>query len=735
MKFLFSTILALFYFSVQVFAQSYNGKDFKKLDPEFRRQLNHDNIDKQQKRFLQSDGKDDVLFSSSKNDEIDFFVTQAMIGKVDALQYDIEKDTVLDHRLKVQYLHGLENVLKYINNNWKTGGVKISFIPAILDGYEELEMADRKGISIAPFIQGFSYDIGNVVMKANIFEDNKGFNESRYALFRKYANLYPEKILKLLDENPGIPFSDSLVIVAAYKYPRQLYDYASANNRLGFAIRKIDDPLVHTISKMATSGGSGQLYFPFLDNIVKGKMNFEQIDAVKNDDIGYFKLLVKTHIDYVNRSLQKEAIFEMNALNYMMEKKAISSFVNVINGLHESDDATRFRILQSLNAEELYYVGVLSDGIIYTSSYTNGVYPLMMNKIGRRGDSLLMRVSFDKYRRFIKMAAGYNTLSNFLASFRNPADASKLMQAFVGGLEKSEGLEDGVDVADSYASVAGSIKPLANEMLKNVRANYQRNLAKNDKRGIVIYNLLYKLFLSADSSNKVDISKELGIPPVYNVNYKSLATSDDKVVMQVFFYGDEDGRMNYAGFTPQFANSNWKKLEDNKQWIVYASAKGKPILVYANKPLDEESGELDKAQQALHTYLEKNNIHPTIVVHRGHSYWASTTISYIQPSARIVYMGSCGGYNLINDVLNHAPDAHIIASKQVGKIAINQPFFNLLMEKMRNGNDVDWISFWKEFQRDAGRTEGFEDYIPPYENLGAIFIKAYKIAMEKVENQ
>jgi len=25
--------------------------------------------------------------------------------------------------------------------------------------------------------------------------------------------------------------------------------------------------------------------------------------------------------------------------------------------------------------------------------------------------------------------------------------------------------------------------------------------------------------------------------------------------------------------------------------------------------------------------------------------------------------------------------------------------------------------------------EGFEDYIPPYKNLGAIFIKAYKKAM------
>ena len=43
-------------------------------------------------------------------------------------------------------------------------------------------------------------------------------------------------------------------------------------------------------------------------------------------------------------------------------------------------------------------------------------------------------------------------------------------------------------------------------------------------------------------------------------------------------------------------------------------------------------------------------------------------------------------------------------------------------------NNIDWIPFWKEFKTKAA-VEGFEDYIPPYKNLGAIFIKAYKMAM------
>ena len=69
------------------------------------------------------------------------------------------------------------------------------------------------------------------------------------------------------------------------------------------------------------------------------------------------------------------------------------------------------------------------------------------------------------------------------------------MRAFVGKLEESNGLEDGVDVADSYASIVETNKPIAEKMLLNIKANYNRNIVSNNKRGIVMYNLLYKLFI------------------------------------------------------------------------------------------------------------------------------------------------------------------------------------------------------------------------------------------------
>ena len=204
------------------------------------------------------------------------------------------------------------------------------------------------------------------------------------------------------------------------------------------------------------------------------------------------------------------------------------------------------------------------------------------------------------------------------------------MTAFVNGLDKSQGLEDGVDVADSYVSISEGNATLAKFVLDLTKANLNRSLSQNNQRGIVMYNLLNKLFLSADSTNNINLSKEFGIPPVYNVSYDALAQDSQQVVMQVFFYGDKDGRIYYDRFVRQFAPGSWKKTE-NKQWVTFVSLKGKPIAIYANKPLDEESGEDEKAQDELTAYLDEKTIEPTIVVHRGHSYYAESTIDHIKP--------------------------------------------------------------------------------------------------------
>ena len=701
--------------------------------PEFRRELNHEQIAAEQRALCKADGQADSLFTPTSDAALNNAIGFSLLSEVNRIRFQIETDATLDHRLKVNYLYGLQSVLGYFRENFRkprSVGVNPAYLPLIIANYETCFRADLRGESIAPYVVALPYDAGSNLLAARIFESNSGYKAAKENLLLKYCTLFPDKTFVSLQKNPEVSFADSMLKVVARMYPRQLYDYAAAADRLGQRIRTIKgDPFVQLVAQMAGSR-SGQQYFPFVDNILKGRISMEQIDQVKDDTLAYYQLLVATQMDYVARALEGDTALEYRALSRRLEDKARSNFVTVINGLHnEKDPAVRFRVIQPLTAAELYYLAVSSDGTIYTSSFVRGVYPLMMSKIAERGDSLLMQVRFDKYRKFIKMAAAFNTLDQFLASFASPRPgkedpANILMKAFVKNLERTEGLEDGADVADSYASIAETLQPVARRMLQNIEQNYRDALAQQNRKGVIIYRILQNLFWSADSTRKVDLTTELGIPPVYQVPFQDLANDSGRVVAQLFIYGDKDGIGVFPGLVNMFSNQNWKIDQSSKYWVAVHSARGKKVSLYMNRPLPEESNEDAKAQEELNAFLAQQGLVPRVTINRGHSYNAPYTIAQMSPASKIVFMGSCGGYNMIHDILDKAPDAHIIGTKQIADAPVNNPFLRLLMEKLRTGADIEWIGFWQELDKMV-TDKIFEDYVPPHKNLGALFIKAY----------
>ena len=266
-------------------------------------------------------------------------------------------------------------------------------------------------------------------------------------------------------------------------------------------------------------------------------------------------------------------------------------------------------------------------------------------------------------------------------------------------------------------------------MLKYVSDNEQRCAQNGNPRGQKIYNLLKMIFLSGDSTNHIDLSKEIGIPPVYTVDYNTLADDTGRIIEQVFFYGDKDGKESFASYMTSFPKPDWK-ITQNKQWVEMKSMKGKPILIFANLPLDNKTDKDAAAQTALIDYLDTSNLRPTIIIHRGHSYHLKYTIEQIPESAKIIMLGSCGGYNNLKQILDYAPEAHIISTKQIGARDVNKPIIEAINNTLRAGKNIDWREMWNGLEvlfTKAGRDKKdlFDDYIPPHKNLGALFIKAY----------
>lgn len=705
------------------------------------RLLWHDNIDKEQKRLLGLDGKPDDSIHISKDENINLEIADAMIRKVDELQQKIELDSTMSGQAKIKYLRSMENMLKGYNNNYRKRDFPASMAPMLVEAFTKAMQLDRTNQSIQPVIEENSYGVGKILVECFLLpSENIGVKPSRAILVQKYASLHKDEIFNILSANPDMPFADSLIIIAGHRDVRKLYDFAAGRTALASRIRNSKDSLVSTVGRIAGSK-SGQLYLPFLDNLMKGKITIADINKVKDNNLNYYRLLVHTRMDYAERMLPpvSDTAVEMNALTKMLENKGKDIFVREINALHDKPAATRFKILSPLTPEELYYLIVMSEDEIYTSSYL-GVYDRIFQRMAiPRGDSLVMRLHGDYFRKFIKMAAAYNKLDHFLATMDRD-NSSTIMKAFIIGLEKANE-EEAVDVADSYSSIFEKNSDLAQFVLNEVKWNYKRNLSNGDKRGTIIYNLLQTLFESADTSNKIDLSAKLGIAPVYTINYDSLVDDSGRVVQQVFFYGDEDkdGQRSYADFMALFQRkSEWKITENpTKEWVTITSLKGKPIWIFANKPLYGEDDPDDKAQHHLDDYLFDNKLKPTIYIHRGHSYHVRYTLKQIEASAKIVLLGSCGGYNNLSEVLTISNDAHIISSKQVGTKTVNEPIVQAIDNNLLEGKNIDWIAMWKElgdkFEKDPVAKEKFDDYIPPYKNLGVIFIKAYRRAIGEEE--
>lgn len=703
------------------------------------RKLWHDNIDKEQKRLLALDGKADDIIQASKDENVNLQIADVMIRQIDLLQEKIELDSMLSGQVKIKNLRSLETMIRGYNNNFRKKDFPPSMAPLLFDAFVKAMELDRMNMSIEPVIAENNYGIGKILVECFLLpSENPGVKSSRILLIRKYCDLHPEEIFTILTANPELPFSDSLIMTGGRKNIRKLYDYASGNTVLASRIRNSNDSLISMVGRIASSK-SGQLYLPFLDNLINHRITIADINKVKEDNLSYYKLLVQTRMDYAARMLPPlfDTAQEMEALTTMLQNKGKDVFVREINALHDKPTSVRFKILDALSPAELYYLVVLSEDEIYTSSYL-GVYDRIFQRMSvPRGDSLIIQMHGDYFRKFIKMAAAYNKLDNFLATM-DKDNAATIMKAFIIGLERANE-EDAVDVADSYSSIFDKNPPLAAFVLNEVKWNYKRNLLNSDKRGTVIYRLMESLFESADTTLAIDLSAKLGIPPVYSVNYDSLTDDSGRVIQQVFFYGDEDkdGQHSYDDFLRLFLKKpEWKvTMNSTKEWILIQSVKGKPVWIFANRPLYGEDDPDDKAQHHLDDYLYDNKLQPTIYIHRGHSYHVRYTLKQLQPSAKIVILGSCGGYNNLSEVLSISPDAHIISSKQVGTKTVNEPILQAINSSLLEGNNIDWLPIWKsltqKFQKDPIARERFDDYIPPYKNLGVIFIKAYRNAMDE----
>jgi hypothetical protein len=116
----------------------------------------------------------------------------------------------------------------------------------------------------------------------------------------------------------------------------------------------------------------------------------------------------------------------------------------------------------------------------------------------------------------------------------------------------------------------------------------------------------------------------------------------------------------------------------------------------------------------------------TVLVHRGHSFWAERTISCVDKQARLVILGSCGGFYQVHRVVESAHESQVISTRGVGETKINDAILKAVNDRILNGEPViHWSTFWQDLARRWGKSPLFRDYVAPHQDSGTVFLRAY----------
>lgn len=698
------------------------------------RRIWHENkIDKAQERADLLDGIKDQVINLFGDERSTTILTQAIIHDVDNLQImienlpfpDIQKGDNTEMQSKIRYLNALNELLrKFLADN----RVDPIFYKRLVQNFRELVIARHEN-RLMEYVRKHA-DIYTITNEDLL----EGHPDAVSYVYTEMGKKEPVLMIRRLSQFAKYPYADVTIAEAAKIVPNEVYSYASSSNYiLSSAVRRSKDPLVQTIVRIAQESKSPLKAMAFLSDIYNKRMTIAEVDQITADHDLFYKNLVRLKLQ--NEDLGSSTL--SSELQYRSLK-----YVRDMNDLHDEKDPIRFKCIEGFSPEELYFIMVYGQDEIYTSSFL-GTFKRMLERMDTTmtTDKLLEKLHYDKFRTFIRMCAGYNTLNRFLERM-NPESRTVLMKKFIANLDKGkeDDLEDAVDVADAFGSI--SDPELANFLQREVTENYELAYRNKSLKGMRVYALLATLFNGLKASDNQEAlrkqSEVLDLPPINLVPYQNLVNDSGVVYQQFFFYGDEDGKSSFNNFLGNFKDGKWKKV-DNKYWTTLYSLTGKKVVIYANLPLTEPEDE--EAQKQLSTFLAANNIVPTIIVHRGHSYHLPVTLENLNRNTRIVMLGSCGGYHNLGTVLDYSPDAHIISSKQVGAMNVNEPIVKAINTMLLEGKDVDWISMWKNLDnyfttKLPTYKSTFNDYVPPHKNLGAIFIKAYrKLAEEESEDE
>jgi hypothetical protein len=547
-------------------------------------------------------------------------------------------------------------------------------------------------------------------------------------VLQETAQAFPHAAVRGAQHYLAEPWGPPLFAEAALRRPQWTMNMALFTSPEGQAVqgalRQATDPSLRALSRIASSPYEREIKVRmavFMHDIATGQRTLEEVARLCGDGRTYFRTLIAMKLRQPDSAIVEVALTEQ-AL----------SVLDPINAQHEGPEATRFRSVASMTAQELYVLLTYTETQIFTSSY-RGLFTRLLAQMKQErltGDQLLAQVNSLRLLGFMQSAAAFNRLDQFLATIPSSATRQEVLTRLIPGMEQPT--PTAMTQAMTVAEVL--VTPLDADSLRALRdaimSEYQKAASTRNRHTMAVYGLLATQLeqrLGPDLRTPLVVTTAAQYR-TYLPDFKRLPAvqlfREGHHVQRHFFYNDDDGKQSFTSFLAFYRRDPTWQVANRSSYVQLTARSNNNLLdLYANTPTDE--GALVDA--TLQSIFQQDS--PRMVVHRGHSTYVEETIKVIPSSARIVFLGSCGGYQQLGAVLQRAPQAHLITTKGIGTAPINDPLLKTLNTTILQGKDVVWAELWAQVAPTLGRNPRFEDYVPPDKNIGMYFLQAYRSAV------
>ncbi|MBM3226113.1 MAG: hypothetical protein FJZ47_20285 [Candidatus Tectomicrobia bacterium] len=546
-------------------------------------------------------------------------------------------------------------------------------------------------------------------------------------LLRQAIYLSPQAAARALSRDLTSTRRQELFVAAVLTDPRWIAGLSlsaqASDQALLATLEHVKAPPIQTLRQVIQSNYPEETkarMAVFVWDIAQGQLTLEEAAHLSSHTHTYLHALVSRKLAdqhgvaaAIETALQEETL----------------TLIELLNSLFDRPDAVRFQAVAGLAARELYMLITYGDAEIFTSSY-RGLFERLLARMrqeGLTGDQLLAQVRELHLRVFMKSAAVFNTLQAFLATVPAPVARWTLLTQCVSDLARPQDLPAQAMLAAEL--LAAPLDTQSLHLLRDtLKVEYARAAQEQHRPAMVIYGLLIAQLVQRQEAGLTDTALlamaapyRSALPDRTRIPLERLF-ADGTGVQWHFFYNDDDGQQSFHSFVAQYQRSSAWQIEQHGTFIrIVSQPPGRRIEIYANLFTEDIQGPSD-----IEDVFRARRLSPGVIVHRGHSPYVERTLAKVPATTALVFLGNCGGFTLLDAVLSKAPDTHLITTKGIGSITVNDPLLKALNDSLLRGTDLSWSSFWKQITPQLVRNPRFADYVPPDKNAGIIFLRAYR---------